>query len=321
LKQSVALLLVFLPLTLSYSQDLKVREEAVRLLERANAVSSSPKLPDLERLDSFRAFSDEGAKDGSFSRVVIQGIGRREEYRFGEFDLLNVWTQKQVAVAGTPHVMPAELINVLRITPIYLLRFDGQDVIRHVSPSEVHGRAAQCIDFDTIHGERTENNEICVDAENGTLLLEKVNGETVENSDFFSFADALFPGKIVYSSGSVPRVEITQTMTALSGNDANLLAPPPNSSMHRICTTYRRPFGLSMPQPKPGNGGGNSDIFIRGMAGVDGRLYDAIIQGSDRPDLNAEAIQIANQWTFTPAMCDGHPDAHEVDFILQFQGR
>ncbi len=321
MKQSVVPLLVLLLLPLSYSQDLKVREEAVRLLERANAVSSSPKLPDLERVDTFRAFSDGGVKDGSFSRVVIQGVGRREEYRFGEYDLLNVWTQKQVAVAGTPHVMPAELINVLRITPIYLLRFDGQDVIRHVSPSAVNGRAAQCIEFDTIHGERTENNEICVDAENGTLVLERVNGETVDNSDFFSFAGALFPGKIAYSSGSGPRVEITQTMTPLSGGDVNVLAAPPNSSMHRICTTYRRPFGLSMPQPKGGNGGGNSDIIIRGMAGVDGKLYDAIVQSSDRPDLNAEAIAIAKQWTFTPAMCDGHADAHEVDFTLQFQGR
>src|SRR5260221_14214418 len=132
MKQSVVPLLVLLLLPLSYSQDLKVREEAVRLLERANAVSSSPKLPDLERVDTFRAFSDGGVKDGSFSRVVIQGVGRREEYRFGEYDLLNVWTQKQVAGAGRPHLLPAELINIFRINPQYLLRFYGQDMVRHI---------------------------------------------------------------------------------------------------------------------------------------------------------------------------------------------
>src|SRR5260221_13301070 len=111
MKQSVVPLLVLLLLPLSYSQDLKVREEAVRLLERANAVSSSPKLPDLERVDTFRAFSDGGVKDGSFSRVVIQGVGRREEYRFGEYDLLNVWTQNQVAVARRLLTMPVRRLS------------------------------------------------------------------------------------------------------------------------------------------------------------------------------------------------------------------
>jgi hypothetical protein len=321
MKPAVAPLLVLLALPLCYSQDLKLRAEAVRLVEHANAVSSSPKLPDLERVDTFRVLNEDGVKDGSFSRAVIQGVGRREEYRFGEYRLLNIWTQRQVAVAGTPHVMPAELVNVLRITPIYLVSFDSQDVIRRISSRDFNGRPAQCIEFDTIHGERSDNNEICVDQANGAFLLEKLNGETIENSEFFAFVGALLPGKLVYSSGGIPRIEITQTMTPLSGSNANVLAAPPESSLHRICTTYRRPFGLSMPQPKTGNGGTTSDVIIRGMAGVDGKLYDPVVQSSDRRDLNAEAIEIAKQWTFTPAMCDGHADAHEVDFTLQFQGR
>ncbi len=321
MKSTVAPLLVLLVLPLCYSQDLKLREEAVHLVEHANAVSSSPKLPDLERVDTFRVLNEDGVKDGSFSRAVIQGVGRREEYRFGEYHLLNIWTQRQVAVAGTPHVLPAELVNVLRITPIYLISFDSQDVIRRISSRDLNGRAAQCIEFDTIHGERSDSNEICLDEANGTFLLEKVNGETIENSEFFAFAGALFPGKLVYSSGGIPRIDITQSMAPLTGSNANVLAAPPESSLHRICTTYRRPFGLSMPQPKSGNGGTTSDVIIRGMAGVDGKLYDPVVQSSDRPDLNVEAIEIAKQWTFTPAMCDGHPDAHEVDFTLQFQGR
>jgi hypothetical protein len=51
-------------------------------------------------VDTFRAFGDSGVKEGSFSRVVIQGIGRREESTFGDYRLVNVWTQKQVAAAG-----------------------------------------------------------------------------------------------------------------------------------------------------------------------------------------------------------------------------
>ena len=325
MKSRIQLLASFLAVvsfsTLCLCQDVKVREEAVRLLERANAVSSSPHLPNLERVDKFRVFGDDGTKEGSFIRQVIQGTGRREEYSLGDYHLVNVWTQKQVAVAGTPRILPPDLVNVLRITPIDLIRFDGEDVIRTITDRAVNGRAARCIQFDTIRGGHTDSNEVCVDVATGTLLLEKIGAELIENSDFFDFAGALMPGKITYSSGGVQRIDITQTMTALSGADANVLAAPPNSSMHKICTTFRRPFGVSMPQPEPGSGGGNADVIVRGTVGVDGKVYDATVQNSERPDLNAQALELAKRWTFNPAMCDGRPDAHEVDFTLEFQGR
>lgn len=320
MKPALGLLVVLTVSGLCFSQDLKVREEAVRLLEQANAVSSPATLPNLERIDTFRVFGEAGIKEGSFTRMAIQGTGRRDEYIFGDYDLINVWTRKQVAVAGTDGILPPELDNVVRITPMYLLTFDEQDVIRNISDRSMNGRPAHCIAFDTIHGEQTDNNELCVDAANGTLLFEKINGEVIENSDFFPFAGVLFPGKINYSSGGAQKIEITQTMTALSASD-NVLAAPSNSRMHKVCAMFRRPFGVSMPQPKPGNGGGNSDVVIRGMAGMDGKMYNPTIQYSDRPELNAEALQLASQWTFTPAMCDGRPDAHEVDFILHFKGR
>ena len=129
------------------------------------------------------------------------------------------------------------------------------------------------------------------------------------------------PGKISYSFAGVPRLEITQTMTALAASDVNVLAPPPGAEMHRICTTYRRPFGVSMPQPKPGNGGGTDDVAIRAQVGFDGHIYEPVVQASDRPDLNPEALELARQRTFTPAMCDGKVDVHEVDFVLHFIGR
>ncbi len=307
--------------SLCAAQDLKVREAAERLLEGASAVSTSPKLPNLERVDSFRAFGDSGAQEGTFSRVVVQGVGRREEYRFGDYNLLNIWGQKQVAVAGSRRVLPAELADVLRITPIYLVRFDSEDVVHSIVDRNVGGRDARCINFDTIHGEHTDNNEICIDAANGTLLSAKLGRELIENSNFFPFAGALIPGKINYSFAGLPKLEVTQTMTELSPADANVLAPPPNSKVHRICTTYRRPFGVSMPQPTPGTGGSDSDVVIRAVVGVNGHVYDPEIQASERPDLNAEALELARQWTFTPAVCDGHADAHEVDFVLHYQGR
>jgi len=78
---------------------------------------------------------------------------------------------------------------------------------------------------------------------------------------------------------------------------------------------------VSMPQPKAGNGAGTVDIVVRGQVGVDGRMHDLAVQSSERPELNVEAIAQAQQWTFTPAMCNGQPDVHEAAITLHFQGR
>jgi TonB family protein len=76
-----------------------------------------------------------------------------------------------------------------------------------------------------------------------------------------------------------------------------------------------------MPQPKPGNGGGSFDIVLRGMIGADGKVHDAVVQSSERSDLEQEALTLIQQWVFTPAMCNGHPNPTQASFTLHFQGR
>lgn len=307
--------------SLGFSQDIQVREEAVRLLERANAVSSAPDLPNLERTDTLRVFGGDTIQEGTFTRVVIQGTGRRDDYSFGNFHLLNVFTRGQVAVVGTPQIAPPEINRLMRLTPIALVRFDHEDVIHSIVDREVGGRPARCIEFDTTAGARTQSNELCVDSVQGTLLSERLGRDFTENGDFFSFAGALFPGTIRYSEAGVLKMQVTQTMTALPDATPNVLAAPPDAQVRKACTTYRRAFGVSMPQPKPGNGGENTDIMVRGMIWGDGTVHDAIVQSSERPDLNPEALSLIQQWVFTPALCDGAPNRTEASFELHFQGR
>lgn len=304
-----------------FAQDVKIREQAEHLLERATAVSTSPHLPDLERIDTFKAFESGSVKEGSFTRVVVQGTGRREEFTYGDYHLLNIWTQKQVAVVGSSRLLPPMLVNVMRVTPIHLVHFDGEDIIHSITEREVNGTAARCIEFDTVKGERADHNELCVDASNGTLVREQLGNDTVENSEYFPFAGALMPGKIKYAIGGVPVLEITQTMAPLTDAEQNVLVAPQNAEMHKLCTTYRRPFGVSMPQPKAGSGSGTADIVVRGYVGFDGKMHDLAVQSSERPELNADAIAQAEQWTFTPATCNGQPDVHEAEITLHFQGR
>lgn len=319
-----ALLLVslLLPSLSVFAQDVRVRQEATQLLERANAASTSPHLPNVERVDTFRVFeSTSPGQEGSFSRVVVQGTGRRDEFNLGNYHLLNIFTHGQVAVEGTRQMLPAPLMRLARLTPIYLVRFDGEDVIHEIVNRDVGSRVARCIEFDTVRGQRTDSNELCVDPDNGTLVSEKLGNELIENSDFFPFAGALMPGKITYSVGGNIQMEISQTMTELVDATPNVLAAPPNAEIRKMCTTFRRAMGVSMPQPKQGPLDSEYDVVVRGSVGADGKVRQAVVQESERPDLNAEALGLAQNWVFTPAMCDGKPSATDVALTLHFQGR
>jgi TonB family protein len=204
------------------------------------------------------------------------------------------------------------------LTPILRIRFDHEDVIYAITNSSANGRPARCIEFNTIAGEKNNSNELCVDAQNGTLVQAKIDNQLIENSDFFPFAGALIPGTIRYSFNGIAHLEISQTMTELTNSTPNVLAAPPDAQIRRLCTTYRRAFGTNMPQPKPGHGG-EADVVLRGLIGVDGKVHDAVVQSSERPDLDLAALQLIQQWTFTPALCNGHPNQVQASFTLHFQ--
>jgi hypothetical protein len=319
----VLVLFTLVVAVVSSAQDIRVREEAVRLLERGNAVTTPVKLPDLERVDSFRVFGpDQAVKDGSFTRVVIQKTGRRDETTFGDYHVIDVSVGGGGARVQTQIQAPAEVMTLLRLTPIYHVSFNDEDVIHAVIHREVKGQPARCIEFDTVAGQKSHDNEICVDAATGAIVLEKLNEERIEYRDFFSFAGALIPARIDYFSAGAPSMEIEQSMTVLTDTTANVLAAPPNARTYsRSCKVYRRAFGQLMPQPQPGNGGTEVDVVVRGMIYPDGKIHDAVVQSSERPDLNAEAIELIHRWIFTPALCDGQPAISEASFALRFQGR
>lgn len=314
--------LIFFTAIPASAQDPELRREAIQLLERANGVSLSPKLPDLERVDTFRVFdSSSGPQEGTFTRVVVQGTGRREESRFGEYHSLNIWAGGHLATVRTSELPPPEINIIMRLTPIYLLRFADDDVIQSIVDKTAGGKNIRCIEFDTIRGQKIENNELCVDSSTGTLVLEKVGHELIENSEFFSFAGELVPAKIAYSFDGVRKLEISQTMTELTDTTENVLVAPPEAKIRNFCKTYRRAIGTSMPQPKAGKGGRNIDVAIRGIISTDGRVHEAVVQSTEYADLGAEALALVQQWVFTPAVCDGNPNTQEATFIVHFHGR
>jgi Gram-negative bacterial TonB protein C-terminal len=321
-------LLRSLPLVLSIfttasAQDPEVRRQAVELLERAHAAGMPANLPNLERLDTFRVLdSSSGPREGTFTRVVVQGTGRREEASFGDYHSTVVWTRGgNVATVSSHKVAPAEIETVVNITPIRLVSFNGEDVIHRIVTKAVGGKNARCIEFDTIQGQKIENNELCFDSTNNSLILEKTGDDLIENSDFFSFAGGFFPARITYSFAGVRKLEISQTMTELTDAPENALIAPPGAMTTHFCRTWRRAIGISMPQPKAGNGGRDYDVVVRGLIESDGKIHDAVVQSAELPDLGGEALDLIKQWRFSPLICEGEPGQIEGNFVLHFHGR
>ena len=278
MKRALAFLLFALVPVICIPQEVSLREQAVGLIERAHAASLPPSFPNYEYSGTFRLLdTSSAAREGSYTRVTVQGAGMREEITLGEYHAVNVFANGTLATNRTGQLVPAEINMVKHLSPINLVRFDEKDVIRSISVKQLAGRSLRCIEFDTIAGQVIEQNELCVDTANGTLVSEKLGEDFIENSEFFPFAGALFPAKVSYSPSGVQKMEISQTMTALTDESANVLAAPPDAKILQRCVTYRRPIGQSMPQPKAGNGRFSTNIFLRGIIGADGKIQGAVV--------------------------------------------
>lgn len=304
------------------AQEVQLRQEAETLLERADSLSTPRHFHSYEQTITFRSFSAAGIQQGRFTSVVQGPRSYRDEYEFGDFRLLVVVNGTMVADVGDRARAPVEVRRMTRLNHPYTARFDESDIIRSIQDGQVNGRPTRCIEFDTVRGEKTSGNELCIDKEYGILARIHANDETVSNSDFFLYRGTYLPARIVYEQNDL-RMELEQTKIATDGPfDPDLLSPPANAKiLGHVCNVYRRPFGRFMPQPKPGQGGANVDVMVHGTVRIDGTVRDASIDVSERADLNAEALQLFSMWRFTPATCDGTPLEIPAEITLHFQNR
>ena len=310
--------------TLLHAEDIKLRDQAVHLLEVANAVSLPGALPNYEYVVTFRVHEADGTvKEGTMTRVSAGAVGRRDEITFGDYHTVIVLSGNRYSESSTT-VMPAQVREVRRQLPIRLGRFDQEDVIRSIDGASVLGRPAKCINFDTHFGNTLQTNQICVDSERGTLLRWQVGDEVIENTDYFQIGNLWEPGHTRRFERGVVQLEIEQNMKAIEGPmDPNIFSPP---SQHwntlYSCSTMRRPVGISTPMPPGGNAGKDiTDVIVHGRVMADGTVAGVQIESSPRPDLNAEALKVVSSWKFLPLLCNDRPANLEGDFVVHFQGR
>lgn len=319
--RALGLLLFCLPMMFFQTQDDAARTEADHLLAVAQRASLPANPPNYEQDVMFRMLDPASySQTGTIQRIVVNRVGRRDEFAFGAFHTVNVWTSKGLASTRNG-LRPKEIDLALRLVPIELFHLNGEDVVHSVTTQERDGRTMRCIEFETIAGLKRAANELCTDPENGTLVSATLGREQIQNSEFFTFAGALIPGKIVYTFAGVPKIEISQTMTPTAESPEEILTPPLNAVEHATCTTAREPIADYAPMPPRGVGSGQADVVVEGWILKDGTVRQPMIIQSDRPELNDEALATFSQWKFTPMMCDGKPNPARRRFTIHFTGR
>jgi len=202
----------------SLAQDVSLRERAVTLLEHANSVSTPRLFGSYEQTIAIHSSSpDKGEQEGQFSSVTLGPRSYRDEYEFAGFHLLVVVNGDTIADVGDRAKAPFEVRKLTRLNPIHHVQFDKSDVVRAIREGTVSGRSTNCIEFDTIQGEKTDSNEICIDRQLGTLVRMRLGDETTTNSEFFQYRGAYIPGHISFEKAGL-HMELEQTMTEMSGH-------------------------------------------------------------------------------------------------------
>jgi TonB family protein len=311
-------------LSTSFAEDAQLRARAFELVERAHEVSTPRQSAPIvnETVLTFHALGADGSmREGSYSRVFAGPTGTRQEFSSADFHLVKIDLPDRVAFIGKSRVLPPEFREMLRLLPIQLWHLDREDVIREIKKTSRKGVDAQCVEFDTIRGPDTFNNEFCFDAGSGAQSYVKSGNMELENSAFFDFAGAKLPGHIMQYRNGTLVMDVQLTRRVITDQvSPDMFTPPAAADIGVRCKTYRRGFGQSMPQPAAGNGAAVTEIVVHALIGLDGKVQEAAVEDSDRPDLNEEALKTARSWTFTPATCNGRPNQQEANLVIRFQG-
>ena len=307
------------------AEDVKLREQAIHLMEVANAVSLTGGLGNYEQTVTFTVHDvrSGSVKEGTFSELSAGADGRRDEFTLGDYHAIRVISGDRLSDSRTGEE-PPEIRELLRYIPIQLGRFDHEDVIRAIEDMSVLGRPAKCINFDTHFGSEIQTNQVCVDTERGALLRWHIGDEVVENSEYFQIANLWEPGHIRRFVRGALQLEINQRMTATEVPvDAKAFSPVSGQWQRMFgCKNKRRAVGISMPMPPAGTAGnGTVDVIVHGYIWDNGAVQPITIESSERPDLNAEALKLVARWKFLPLMCNDKPAATVADFVVHFQGR
>jgi hypothetical protein len=298
-------------------EDPQLRAEAVRLVERANQLSTPAVWPPNEMTLRYRVGKPapgDPYEGDYFSSVGGPGL-RHQEWHYGAYQRTQIRNGTRLAFSGKGS--PPGILHVLdQMAPIYLVHFDGQDIVRSITGP---AGGTRCIQFDTVSGE--QSNEICVDDRNGWLLSIRTGDTLTTTSNFFPFEKSFLPGHIERWEGGQMVMEVDETVVLKSDYPPDYFSVPENSN-GGICQEFRKPFAVNTPQPPPQYSSVSViDVQLQGLITQTGHVINLTPVELTHPELNAEAMQLVATWTYAPATCVGKPVTLGTTFTVHFKGR
>jgi hypothetical protein len=300
------------------AQDMPVRVEAVRLMERANDVSLAAHLmPNYKLEGTFRAYGLDGSIQNGTFNTVYSVDSERYEIAFGKYHAISLHFPDRIVQNGY-EPPPPETLELSGLTPLIIGRFDGSDTIHSIKPATLFGRRAKCIQFETVNGRTRQSNEIWVDEEQGNLIRWNVGEDLVDNTDYSAFEGVLLPGHIRHYINGKLRMEVEQKFSVINGPVDWAALTPPNPATLRQCQQYRGPIIQSAPQPTSAGAGPWYDVQVHGVIGPDGHVSEASVLTNGRPELEQQAVQIVSGWIFSPGVCNGKPVPVAAELVVHF---
>jgi Gram-negative bacterial TonB protein C-terminal len=301
------------------AQDMPIRVEAIRLLERANSVSRPSHMMPNHRIDqTFRAYRLDGSIQDGTANTIISGDIERYELVFGSYHPISIHYPNKIVQNAEYQPTPPETHELDALTPLRIGRFDHSDTINFIIPATVSGRSAKCIHFDTVNGRTHQSNEICVDDELGFLLRWHVAEDFIEDTDYVSFESMWLPTHIRHYINGRLRMDVEQKFTVIDGPIDWPSLTPPDPATLTSCKQYRRPIIQLAPQPRDAGPGPWFDVQVHGVIGEDGRVREPSVLPAGRDDLEKRSLQIVSSWIFSPGLCNGEPIPVIGNFVVHF---
>jgi TonB family protein len=320
--KTVLTTVLFCALPLLGSEDPKLRQEANERAQRSIAASENPSWPSHRRLTQFRYTDSEGVTTEGLATLDYQAPYRRHaEISFGDYHAVNIEAPGVAGGSRSSPLPPPGVREMQKLSSIYTIRFDKEDIINDIRDQTIQSRPARCVYFTSNFGSKSQDGEVCYDRAAGMLLHFQFGGEVIDNSNWIQVGNAWVPARIDKTENGRRVMTIEQTYALVESFPAETFTLPPGVPPYQWCSDWRRPTGLHMPQPKAGPGDGVDDVVVQGQIERDGSVSHLAVLNSKRPDLNREALAVAAQWTFRPATCEGQPQSSRGDFTLYFKGR
>ena len=233
------------------AQDLSVRVEAIRLMERANAVSRpTHRIRNHKEEITFRAYRLDGTTIDGRSDNIIAGDIERYETTFGDYHSISVHFPDKIVQNEAPPPS-AETLELEKLTPLLIGEFGqvGHHRFHHAGLLSTAGPPGAS-SSETVNGKtRQPLNEICFDDELGALVRWHVAEDLIEDSDYVSFEGVLMPRTIRHYINGKLRMEVKQEFSVIEGPIDWAALTPPDAHPLRTCHDYRPPAIQSAPQP------------------------------------------------------------------------